>query len=83
MVLRSTKASSQRQRILDHLRNHGPLTTLAARRELDVMHPAARVQELRARGYRIITDAARCGHWAGCSSRRAIRSADARAARLI
>ena len=35
----------------------GPVTTLEARRDHDVMHPAARIQELRERGFNIIT------HW--------------------
>jgi hypothetical protein len=34
-----TDNASQRDRILDHLRS-GSLTTLEARKELDVMHPA-------------------------------------------
>jgi len=49
-------AASQRLRMLARLRQ-GPLTTLEARRELDVLHPAQRVLELRERGHRIIT------HW--------------------
>lgn len=49
----STDTASQRKRILDWLQS-SPLTTLQARKELDVMHPAARVQELRARGYNIV-----------------------------
>lgn len=47
-------AEAQRQRILDALR-HGPLTTLRARQALDVMHPAARVMELRIAGHQVIT----------------------------
>ena len=39
-------APSQRARILARLRR-GPLTTLEARRELDILMPAARVHELR------------------------------------
>ena len=49
-----TDSNSQRQRILAWLRER-PLTTLQARKELDIMHPAARVQELRELGNRIIT----------------------------
>jgi hypothetical protein len=52
----STSAASQRQRILDWL-TASPLTTTQARADLDVMHPAARIQELRERGHNIIT------HW--------------------
>lgn len=48
---------SQRQRILAWLRIHHTLTTLQAREELDVLHPAGRVMELRKKGHNIIT------HW--------------------
>lgn len=47
-------AEEQRVRILARLRQ-GPLNTLRARSELDVMHPAARVMELRAQGHIIET----------------------------
>lgn len=46
--------AAQRNRILEFLRKR-PLDTLTARKELDIMHPAARVMELRKRGYRIKT----------------------------
>ncbi|CAJ0691612.1 helix-turn-helix domain-containing protein [Ralstonia holmesii] len=46
--------AAQRDRILTALRK-GPLTTLQARSELDTLHPAARVQELRAEGHLITT----------------------------
>lgn len=49
-------AEAQRQRIEDALRR-GPLSTLRARADLDVMHPAARVMELRRAGRLIVT------HW--------------------
>jgi hypothetical protein len=52
----STDSSSQRLRILSWL-STAPLTTLQARTELDIMHPAARVKELKERGYNIVT------HW--------------------
>jgi len=52
----STNVQSQRKRILNWLKTK-PLTTLQARTELDVMHPAARVQELKAQGNNI------CTHW--------------------
>ncbi|GGC73322.1 helix-turn-helix domain-containing protein [Marinobacter halophilus] len=48
-------AAAQRARILDYLQNHRALTTLQARHLLNVMHPAARVMELRDGGYKIIT----------------------------
>lgn len=47
---------SQQQKILAWLHNQ-PLTTLQARQQLDIFHPAAKVQELREQGYNIIT------HW--------------------
>ena len=47
---------SQQARVLDYLQSK-PLSTIAARNELNVMHPASRVQELKAQGYNIIT------HW--------------------
>ncbi len=49
-------AESQRMTILAWLKA-SRLTTLQARNELDIMHPAARVQELRTQGYNIHT------HW--------------------
>jgi len=52
----SSDTQSQRQRILEWL-HHETLTTIQAREFLDVMHPAARVQELRGQGYEIVT------HW--------------------
>lgn len=48
-------AAAQRARILEHLQHHRALTTLQARHLLNVMHPAARVMELRKRGYNIVT----------------------------
>lgn len=57
-------AESQRQRLLSHL-YQDPLTTLQAREQLDIMAPAARVMELRKRGYDIETvwvwDLSPCG----------------------
>lgn len=53
----STDAGAQRDRLLAWLLS-STITTLQARQELDIMHPAARVQELRAAGHNIIT------HWA-------------------
>jgi hypothetical protein len=49
-----TDSNSQRLRILAWLLT-APLTTLQARVELDIMHPAARVKELKDRGYNIVT----------------------------
>jgi hypothetical protein len=47
-------SAAQRERLLSALRT-GPITTLGARRELDVLHPGARIMELRKLGYRIQT----------------------------
>ncbi|MCL1476974.1 MULTISPECIES: helix-turn-helix domain-containing protein [unclassified Marinobacter] len=49
-------AAAQRARILDYLQTHRVLTTLQARHLLNVMHPAARVMELRKHGYNIISN---------------------------
>ncbi|MGZ4958361.1 MAG: helix-turn-helix domain-containing protein [Methylomonas sp.] len=46
----------QRKRLFEALCNR-PVSTLDARRELDILHPAARVQELREAGHNIVT------HW--------------------
>jgi hypothetical protein len=54
VVAGDNSAQSQRHRFLNALRK-GPVTTLGARRMLDVMHPAARAQELREDGHDIIT----------------------------
>lgn len=48
--------NAQRKRILDFLGKNGPLSTLKARQELNVMHPAARVMELRRQGFNIVTN---------------------------
>lgn len=45
---------AQRYRLLNELRKH-PVTTFFARKYLEVWHPAARIQELKARGHRIDT----------------------------
>jgi len=45
---------AQRKRLLDVLRTRS-ITTLEARRELDVLHPAARILELRKQGHDIQT----------------------------
>ena len=53
--LKDLSTAAQRARVLHHLQNHRALTTLQARHLLNVMHPAARVMELRKSGYKIIT----------------------------
>ncbi len=51
----SNDAHAQRQRLIAWLREHGQIDTLSARRELDILMPAARVHELRKRRYSIET----------------------------
>ena len=50
----SSSTSAQERRMLDALRK-GPVSTIRARRELDVLHPAGRVMSLRGRGHNIVT----------------------------
>ena len=58
-------AGAQRLRLLAELEARNSLTTIEARRDLDILMPAARVFELRARGYDIetfwIDDLTECG----------------------
>ena len=49
-----TSAANQRARLLERLQI-GPIDTVTARAELNVLHPAARVQELREAGHLILT----------------------------
>ncbi|TCW63404.1 MULTISPECIES: helix-turn-helix domain-containing protein [Burkholderia] len=51
----SNDAAAQRHRILDFLRQYGSLSTLDARHKIDVLHPAARILELRRIGVEIST----------------------------
>lgn len=51
----SNDAASQRVRLLEFLRKRGSLSTIDARHLIDVMHPAARIMELRQAGYSIVT----------------------------
>jgi hypothetical protein len=46
---------AQRQRLIERLLIVGMIDTITARRELDILCPAARVLELRKRGHRIDT----------------------------
>jgi hypothetical protein len=48
-------AKSQKIRILDHLRRGNALTTLEARQDMGILHPAARIQSLRDQGIQIQT----------------------------
>jgi hypothetical protein len=47
--------TAQRNRLLHFLQLHGSLSTIDARHLIDVMHPAARVMELRRQGHDIMT----------------------------
>ena len=51
----SNSVADQRARLLAALRI-GPISTLDARSRLDVLHPAARIQELREAGHQIVTE---------------------------
>jgi len=57
MNAKGNGAAMQRARIKSWLRKRRRLTTLQARSRLDVLHPAARIQELRSEGMNIVT------HW--------------------
>ncbi|WP_426664079.1 helix-turn-helix domain-containing protein [Rhodanobacter aciditrophus] len=50
----NTSTQAQRQRLLDHLQK-GAIDTITARRDLNVMHPAMRIKELREAGHNIQT----------------------------
>lgn len=50
----NTSSCAQRQRLLNHLRSDS-IDTITARRELNIMHPAMRVKELREAGHNIAT----------------------------
>ncbi|MFN3899973.1 MAG: helix-turn-helix domain-containing protein [Alishewanella aestuarii] len=47
--------AAQRGRLLQYLQEKGPITTLQARHELAVMHPAGRIKDLRDNGHPILT----------------------------
>ena len=51
----SNSTEAQRKRLINWLHTHGQIDTITARRELDILCPAARVLELRKRGYQIET----------------------------
>ncbi len=48
-------AKAQRQRVLQFLKENGSATTIDFRTGIDVLHPAARIMELRKRGFNIVT----------------------------
>ena len=51
----SNSVEAQRDRILSYLRRGAGMSTIDARHLLDVLHPAARVMELRDHGFNIQT----------------------------
>lgn len=53
--LDNTSAGAQRARLLQRL-VLGPITTIEARRELNILMPAARIKELREAGHTIQTE---------------------------
>jgi hypothetical protein len=55
MTKLSSNTCCQKQRLLDYLQEHNRITTIDARTKLDVMHPAARIQELKGDGVNIVT----------------------------
>jgi hypothetical protein len=55
---------SQQQRLLARLKR-GSVSTVQARRDEDIPHPAGRVQELRRKGWNIITEWTICHTEAG------------------
>jgi hypothetical protein len=52
----SNSSTAQRARLLAYLLVYHSITTFGARRDLDIPHPAARVQELRRAGHRLVTE---------------------------
>jgi len=62
---KDNSAHSQRSRLLEAFETRSSITTIEARRDLDILMPAPRVFELRARGYDIETiwthDQTECG----------------------
>ena len=50
-----SSANAQCQRLLDHLKKNNTITTIEARELYDIMSPAPRIMELKARGYNIVT----------------------------
>jgi len=51
----SNSTEAQRKRLINRLQTDGQIDTITARRELDILCPAARVLELRKREFQIET----------------------------
>ena len=47
---------TQKERVINYIRDYGSITPLDAMRDLGIMRLAARVHDLRADGYRIASD---------------------------
>lgn len=43
--------SAQRRQLLEWMRNRGPIDTITARRDLNILMPASRIKELKNQGY--------------------------------
>lgn len=50
----SNSANAGQKKLLEGFKAYGQITTIFAREQLGVMHPASRVRELRQRGYEIV-----------------------------
>ncbi len=48
------RRETQRRRLITYLVEHGSISTIEARRALDIMSPASRVMELRRQGHAIV-----------------------------
>lgn len=66
----NSSASAQRGRLLRHLQEAGAINTLEARRELSILMPAARIKELRDRGWDVRTHFISIADDAGCMHHR-------------
>ncbi|PLK47039.1 helix-turn-helix domain-containing protein [Uliginosibacterium sp. TH139] len=51
-IYTDTSNAAQRARLLDRLRT-GPVSTFEARKNLEIMHPAGRIKELKDQGHKI------------------------------
>lgn len=71
MTAPTLSKAAQRQRLLDWLKHEGCIATSEAREYLNVMHPAARICELRNCGYDIVTVWQRIADSAGVVHRQA------------
>lgn len=51
LYLGENSLSAQRRCLLDWMRSSGPIDTLTARRDLNILMPASRIKELKNQGY--------------------------------